>query len=411
MRRLATAVAILLQRTGSFDCHLDITESLEEKECRIPLGPRTWSSPHAASSWRQDRESLCGMSSEDEQDLDKEAAMEHIDANGYCAANLHRAESHSLEEAAHRTKVESVLRRFWRDSGFVVSHDEALLVARAGDKNLDDRPWPTVGGPSTYGEISPLGVRQIGRAFHLDTLNISAERAVFMDLGCGVGKMVVQAYLEWPQVVQAVGIELSPTRLRIAKSAKERLLATPATYSDHDERNDTSLLHCLRMEVLSLPVPDDSEGIETNIKTDVSGSIMPPVPSEEVQLIEGDIFQVDISKATHIYVSSLCFDNEMLIRLALKLETEAPRLRAIAALRAFPNGVSGFVERRLVEAEMTWSKRFLGGSHVHLYERGSEHVRPEQQRSLWEKPSEAEEPKEPRREEEHSDAWHIGMLE
>merc|ERR1712183_404810 len=70
--------------------------------------------------------------------------------------------------------------------------------------------------PSTYGEITPIGLRQIARATNLDDLD---GHAVLMDLGSGVGKLVAQAFLEWPGVIRAVGIEMFASRTKRARDA------------------------------------------------------------------------------------------------------------------------------------------------------------------------------------------------
>merc|ERR1712039_390676 len=92
-----------------------------------------------------------------------------------------------------------------------------------------------------------------------------------------------------------------------------------------------------------------------------------PLVAEGVRFINGDLFAVDISEATHIYVASLCFSDSMLLRLAAKLASEAKNVRYVASLRQFPGGLAGFDKPRFLEAEMSWTAPRGGGSSVHVY--------------------------------------------
>lgn len=80
--------------------------------------------------------------------------------------------------------------------------------------------------------------------------------------------------------------------------------------------------------------------------------------------MEGDIFEADISEATHAYVASLCFDGNMMKRLAKKISTSS--LHAVASLKQFPDGIPGFDKDESFGAEMSWS---YGKAQVHLYRR------------------------------------------
>jgi hypothetical protein len=77
----------------------------------------------------------------------------------------------------------------------------------------------------------------------------------------------------------------------------------------------------------------------------------------EVVFLEDDILAADISDATHVYVSSLCFNDALLAAVGAKLAREAPRLLAVASLRPFPSGaVPPLVQRYEVHPiEMSWN--------------------------------------------------------
>jgi hypothetical protein len=59
-----------------------------------------------------------------------------------------------------------------------------------------------------YGEILPEGVTKIFDSKHLDINNAK----IVMDLGMGLGKVLVQAYLQYPHVDELIGVEISTGR-------------------------------------------------------------------------------------------------------------------------------------------------------------------------------------------------------
>ena len=77
------------------------------------------------------------------------------------------------------------------------------------------------GGHPQYGEIPYNSAVHI-----LNDLNLS-KQDIFYDLGCGVGKLVLQAYLTTP-VKRSIGIEISKTRFNIAESCRKQ-----TTLDDH----------------------------------------------------------------------------------------------------------------------------------------------------------------------------------
>ncbi len=61
------------------------------------------------------------------------------------------------------------------------------------------------GSSLLYGEVLPSGVTKL-----LDSIHLDASRAhVLYDLGCGIGKLAVQAWLQWPHLTKVVGVEVS----------------------------------------------------------------------------------------------------------------------------------------------------------------------------------------------------------
>ncbi len=104
-----------------------------------------------------------------------------------------------------------------------------------------------------------------------------------------------------------------------------------------------------------------------------------------VELYEGDLFELDISAATHIYVSSLCFTEEMMERIVDKIEMEGESLQILASLRVLPlkdrwrklsEWDEDVLKRRKVElgtkpwtefVEMSWTKATGDGCPVYFY--------------------------------------------
>jgi len=244
--------------------------------------------------------------------------------------------------AAHRDAVDRALHTFWgtKRSGY---------VARASAD--DDKEDAAAKRASTYGEITALGMRQLARAMGLDDPPSTLRQPlVFVDLGSGVGKVVVQAFLEWPAVGSAVGIELSPERAAIAREAWRACLSSDAA----------SRLRAA------------AEALEamwwrnwTKQGSVVAGAAR---PEQGVQLLEGDLFDLDVSQATHMYVASLCFDTAMLQRVAAKLSSEARSLEVIASLRRLPDGLPGFVERSL-QVQTSWTAPSGATSLTYVYSR------------------------------------------
>ena len=72
----------------------------------------------------------------------------------------------------------------------------------------------------TYGELAPAGARRLAARWGL----LQEGHSTFGDLGSGVGKLVAQAYLEWPGVARAFGVELSKSRAQRALEAWQALL-------------------------------------------------------------------------------------------------------------------------------------------------------------------------------------------
>ena len=243
--------------------------------------------------------------------------------------------------------------------------------------------------PSTYGEITPLGTRQLFGAMGLldRTTAPDSFAAHFVDLGSGTGKVVGQAVVELSSKIdKATGVELSPSRHQSAIRAKEALVEW--------------LLHRRQ--------PNGNEGIidwySSTCSTSVSNFSMEAGDlmdiDKKLELIEGDLFDVDLSTATHIYIASLCFPDNLMLRLEEALcqriarqqhhqrhqhhhhedqtrndndtddndtndtAGEVANLQWIATLRQFPNDLGG-IQPIVRFMEMSWTSPL--GCAVYLY--------------------------------------------
>jgi len=260
----------------------------------------------------------------------------------------------------------------WRQTiggGYLIEDDDRAVVdtKMASYETNEERKNTNHLTPSTYGEVTRSGARELfGLMDMVDKLDNNndnnKQKIVFMDMGSGLGKMVMQAYMELPRISRAIGVELSPERHRQAVAAWEilepraraiRLQGCSSAYVDVDN--------------------DDGEGGPKEAK---------------VQLIEGDFLEADLSEVTHMWVSSLCYTDEMMYQLGSKIQNEKPpKLECIATLRPFPKEFSkkGIVDRvsyqvvykalgmihRTEWAEMSWSKRQGEKSTINIYAKPS----------------------------------------
>lgn len=179
----------------------------------------------------------------------------------------------------------------------------------------------------TYGEVTPLGARQLATAmFAPNIANCGSEYAraealeavVFVDLGSGAGRLAAQMFLDNPFVRKAVGVELSAQRHAIAEGAVRRLAA--------------SLDEALN-----------------------------------IHYIHGNALKADLSDATHIFISSLCFPAAVVDGLSARIArsdpfNSAPNVRVVASLSALHVLEQAGWERRAREVQMSW-----GSATVYTY--------------------------------------------
>ena len=272
--------------------------------------------------------------------------------------------------------------------------------------------------PSTYGEITPLGARQLFGAMGLYDYNRNRNRkshhsdsdadddggAYFYDLGSGTGKLVAQAVFELSSPLlgkttlkKATGIELSPSRHKSAIQSKQNTLNTLC---------NTKKLKSL----FSSSSSSSQQQYEYNIYNATANNIINDNNNNKLELIQGDLFDIDLSTATHIYIASLCFPDNLMLKLEERLMTlltsiskqqdrdrddendndndnngekddtitapatkrrrtkkekqQQQQLQCIATLRKFPNDLGG-IKPTINYMEMSWTSPL--GSAVYLY--------------------------------------------
>ena len=161
----------------------------------------------------------------------------------------------------------------------------------------------------TYGEIKESSVELI-----LDWLQLD-ENDVVYDLGCGLGRFVAHIYLR-SKARAVYGVELAESRYRQAQ----------------------------RMLTVLKEIPDVHEG-------------------REIEVIRGDIAEVNCADATVIYMCSTCFSVALLNEIAANLQAQADIGLRVLTLKRFPTpGRFRLLAQR--EMEMTWSDN----STVYLYQ-------------------------------------------
>ena len=125
----------------------------------------------------------------------------------------------NLIEYERRNRISELLANGWKATdGYQIPVEEIDgLDDLMGSEGVGQRP-------STYGEITELGSRQLFHYMELglnseNSANSGGEEEVFVDLGCGNGKLLLQAYMELPNVRRILGIELANARFTAAIQA------------------------------------------------------------------------------------------------------------------------------------------------------------------------------------------------
>jgi hypothetical protein len=305
----------------------------------------------------------------------------------------------SPEEAQRRVTVSQLLQQGWNPTdGFQTSRNEILYIQEIARWSSQTKHHHHHYHPDTYGEVTELGARQLfhrmGLANHDENLITSStitpttittttastnseiekkeeliSKFRFYDLGSGVGRLVAQAYMELPQVDRIVGVELGPSRHQVALTGWNLIQTSAQRVRQCAAREELSK-RLLVDETASADDDDDSSPCR-------------------LEFHEANLLDTDLSDATHVYLASLCFTEEMMADIAQKLILEAPRLQCVATLKEFPNPLALALlssppttmepsdtssllhhhqrEPRIHRIEMTWTKPQGSGCVVYFY--------------------------------------------
>ncbi|MCR9159452.1 MAG: hypothetical protein ACE37F_22895 [Nannocystaceae bacterium] len=192
-------------------------------------------------------------------------------------------------------RVRATLRRLYRDvDGFEIAEREERRVER-------------VKSSPTYGEIMPAATVQL-----IDALELQ-RKDVFVDLGSGVGKVVVAAALR-SGVGRAVGVELARDRHQRAVGVVSR---------------------------------GEAEGLWR-----------PGV----VELRNEDVLRTALHDATVLYTCSTAFPYAFTERLARRVQGLGRVVRFIT-LQELDSDVPGFALDSVLRLDMTWARK----RKVHVY--------------------------------------------
>ncbi len=208
--------------------------------------------------------------------------------------------------------------------------------------------------PSTYGEVTQLGARQL---FHYMKMynDDDCHDIHFIDLGSGNGKLVIQAYLEISSLKQVKGIELSSIRHNIALRSWDGMKETAKV---------------IRHKTIALSNRSNKNEMDNDLPKEYDDNY-----KTGLNLIQGDLFAMNVCKATHIYVASLCFTDAMMNELSTKIinECDDEILQCVATLKPFPTDFehrSGLM-KDIKYVEMSWTKPRGMGGIVYFYSRKS----------------------------------------
>jgi len=187
-------------------------------------------------------------------------------------------------------------------SGFEIESEEKEFVEKQG-------------GDATFGEALYESMEAIVKILQFN------ERDVFYDLGSGVGKFNLFVHLA-TKIKKNVGIELSESRHSGALAALEAF----------DKHSDDTLCY------------------------DMGDGNAESQSSREITFIQGDIAKVDISDATIIFVSAVCFPQKLLQTLVNIFVSIEPGL-CVVSLRSLPEHPRLKLTKELL-LPTSWSKSY-----------------------------------------------------
>lgn len=152
----------------------------------------------------------------------------------------------------------------------------------------------------TYGEILYPSMEKL-----LSKISLS-EEDIFIDLGSGLGKLVLQVFL-CTRVKEACGIEIIPTLHKQALLAAERVERELPAFYCNDRR---------------------------------------------LYFLQGSFLELPLERASIVLIGSPCFSPTMLDTLA-QIISNIPRIHTVLTLRPLPL-LEGFIFKEAVRVETSW---------------------------------------------------------
>jgi SAM-dependent methyltransferase len=182
-----------------------------------------------------------------------------------------------------------------------------------------------LGSSPVYGEIVYESIEYLLQEIE------AQESDVFYDLGCGLGRFVVQAYLT-TDITKSVGIELSKTRFEQAQAVLDK---TRTIYKN-----------CFTFD--------------NSAHTTLKKSPKKKIKNKTIDFICDDILEVDFSDATIIYIALTLNSDEFKNKLNEKIVQLADGLRVLSLHELNHEHLHHI---RTYEVPMTWS----GQTPVYFY--------------------------------------------
>lgn len=198
----------------------------------------------------------------------------------------------------------------------------------------------TPSSQAVYGEITFEGVRIfMEHCLGIDSADrpppARPARHVFYDLGSGIGRMVMQVHLDYPQVQRSVGVELSRDRHEKALELRQRVLG-----ENRSSRGDEG----------AAAVAVDGNG-------------------RSCELLERDILEADFSDATIVWLANSFMTEGFLAKFCSKLAVEAPHLQYIGvndALSEWDLPLPGFFLQTQMRVPMSWDREWTASVYRRL---------------------------------------------
>lgn len=254
-------------------------------------------------------------------------------------------------------RTDDLLTRYWprtRDGYSFHQRQERQLEQGSEERGSGGRDSSSSKNDDlfTYGEVTPLGARQLVYEMGLfsgsqsSSSTATTTRTTFLDVGSGVGKLVVQLYLEYVEpstkssmkkvdsinpISQIIGVELSKQRHEVAVEAWNGVKEELSHRSTEEGCNtfDVDDVHTSQQEdTAAVENPQERQWGDVGSKRQFSTKIQEKI----VRFIHGDALDVDFSEVTHVFMSSLCFPEDVLKEIQSKLLRHAPKLQVVASL-------------------------------------------------------------------------------